>query len=149
MLPETCDGIWEALKKTYVCPLPSTKEWIGIGKEFEEWNFPNRLGTVDGKHIKIKCPQNARSTKFNVKAFHSIVLLEICHARYCFTFVDICSLGGENGASILANSNISRSFDNLLTIHRILCATSHGEQSLWYALETIPWQNITTLKESL
>lgn len=104
ILRETCDGIWEALNKIYVCPPKTTKEWVGIGKEFEEeWNFPNCLGAVDGKHIMIECPQNASSVTFNYKNFHSIVLLGIFDARYCFTFVDIGSLGGENDASILAN----------------------------------------------
>ena len=35
MLRETCDGIWEALNETYICPPKSTKDWVEIGKEFE------------------------------------------------------------------------------------------------------------------
>ena len=76
MLRETRDGIWEALSETYDCPPKSTKEWVGIGKGFEEeLNFPNRLGAVDGKHIMIQCPQNADSATFNYKKFsqYSIV----------------------------------------------------------------------------
>ena len=135
MLRETCDGIWEALNETYICPPKSTKDWVEIGKEFEEeWNFPNCLAAVDGKHIAIECLHNAGSATFNYKNFHSLVLLGICDAKYCFTFVDIGLLGGDNDASILANSKIGRAFDNLPTILGIPRATNHGKINLPYVL---------------
>ena len=135
LIRETCDGIWEALSKTYLSPPNSTEEWIRIGKEFEEeWNFPNCLGAVDGKHIMIECPHNAGSATFHYKNYHSLVLLGICDAKYCFTFVDIGSLGGENDASILSNSNIGKTFEDLPTVLGIPCATNHGRKSLPYVL---------------
>jgi len=37
---------------------PSTiQDWIDIAKEFyEEWNFPNYIGAIDGKRIMFDCP---------------------------------------------------------------------------------------------
>ena len=135
ILRETCDAIWEVLRNTYVCHPKSTEEWAAIGSEFfEEWNFPNCLGAVDGKHVMIECPKNAGSSTFNYKNFHSLVLMGICDAKYCFTFVDIGSLGGENDATILTNSTIGRSFDQVPTILGIPQPTKHIGKSLPYVL---------------
>ena len=66
---------------------------------------------MDGKHIMIECPKNAGSAYYNYKNFHSIVLLAICVANYCFTFVDIGDYGSTNDASVLSNSAFGQAFD--------------------------------------
>lgn len=66
IIDEVCDALCVALKEEM--PPLSNKDWIRIGNEFHlKWNFPNCLGAVDGKHIRIKCPKNARSPFFNYK----------------------------------------------------------------------------------
>jgi len=66
IIRETCEGIWKALHEVYLrCP-KSCDEWKVIAKEFEmEWNFPDCLGALDGKHIAIDCPRNGGSNYFN------------------------------------------------------------------------------------
>ena len=49
----------------------------------------------------MECPKNGGAAYFNYKGFHSIVLLAVCDAKYCFTFVDIVDYGSLNDASIL------------------------------------------------
>ena len=135
ILRETCDAIWTALSNTYVRPPQSAEEWTVIGSEFEkDWNCPNCLGAVDGKHVMIECPQNAGSATFNYKNFHSIVLMGICDANYCFSFVDIGSYGGDNDATILARSIIGRSFNDVPTILGIPSATNYNGKNLPYVL---------------
>ncbi len=65
----------------------------------ESWNFPNCIGALDGKHIA-----NSGSSYFNYKKFHSLVLMAMCDAQYCFTLVDIGNYGRDNDANILNNS---------------------------------------------
>ena len=62
IIRETCGAIWTALNKTYV-KLPTTPEqWECIAKEFyDECNFPNCIGAIDGKHLMIECPSNGGS----------------------------------------------------------------------------------------
>lgn len=113
IIQETTDGIWDALKEVYFKAPSTTKNWIDISKEFEqEWNFPNCLGAIDGKHIAMECPQNGGSAYFNYKNFHSIVLMAICDAKYCFSLVDVGGYGRNNDSGIPLQSSFGQAFDN-------------------------------------
>lgn len=54
ILTETSDAIYQVLKGKYLS-VPKTKEdWIKISEEFKEnWNMPNTIGCIDGKHIVL------------------------------------------------------------------------------------------------
>jgi hypothetical protein len=58
----------------------------------------------------IECPARRGSDFFNYKGFHSIVLLALCDAKYCFTMVDIGSFGKDNDANIYNHSVIGKGF---------------------------------------
>ena len=58
IISETCDGIWDALQEQYLKAPESEDDWRKIARGFEdEWNFPNCLGALDGKHIAMECPK--------------------------------------------------------------------------------------------
>ncbi|XP_046663152.1 uncharacterized protein LOC124356024 [Homalodisca vitripennis] len=61
IIPETCSAIVKALND--YCKVPNTaEEWKQIAQEYgEKWNFPNCLGSMDGKHIAITPPPGSGS----------------------------------------------------------------------------------------
>lgn len=55
--------------------MPQTPEkWLNVSKRFfDQWNFPNCLGSMDGKHVAIQAPIHPGTKFFNYKATFSIV----------------------------------------------------------------------------
>lgn len=68
---------------------------------FSIWNFPNCFGTIDGKHVLIRCPERAGSLYFNCKNVHSIVLLAIVDANYKFIGISSYDREGDAGNQIM------------------------------------------------
>lgn len=85
---------------------PTTEdEWICTGQEFErKWNFPNCLGAVDGKHVKITPPQGSGSYFWNYKSFNSLVLMAIANANYEFIYCDIGTNGRVSDGGVIENT---------------------------------------------
>eukprot|EP00794_Sanderia_malayensis_P001700 gene1700-1894_t len=72
----------------------TTEEWVEIAEKFyRRWNFPNRLGGVDGKHIVLQQPKNSGSHYRNYKGSDSIILMGMIGPEYEFLFTDV----GTNG----------------------------------------------------
>lgn len=63
-------------------------------------NFPNLIGAIDGKHIRVIKPQHSRSQYFNYKKKISIVLLAICDANYNFIDMDVGCYGKAADSTI-------------------------------------------------
>lgn len=82
-------------------------------KEFAlKWDFPNCSGAIDGKHIRIMCPNNSSSLFYNYKGFFSVVLLAVVDANYKFIYIDVGSYGKEGDAGIFERSTLGRMFYN-------------------------------------
>ena len=93
---------------------PSTPgEWRRISQGFEHiWNFPHCVGAIDGKHIVMQAPARSGSTFFNYKGTHSIVLMAVCDAHYCFTLIDVGDAGRHSDGGVLSNSALGQAMDS-------------------------------------
>ncbi|RVE43036.1 hypothetical protein evm_012307 [Chilo suppressalis] len=109
---ETCRVIWNILGRV-VLPKPTTAQWKIIAKDLDEiWNFPNCIGAMDGKHFKIRAPNNSGSMYFNYKKFFSIVLLAVADAKYRFVIVDVGAYGRNSDGGILDHSKLGLKLQN-------------------------------------
>lgn len=87
-------------------PEPTEEKWVEIAELYcSIKNFPNCIGAIDGKHIRVVKPAHSGSLYYNYKHFFSIVLLAVCDANYCFIAVDIGDYGKNSDSSIFKNSN--------------------------------------------
>ena len=82
IIPEICSAIYDVLKGDYL-HLPSTpEEWKAVAIAFnEQWNFPNCLRAIDGKHVVMCKPHHAGSAFHNYKGSESIVLMAVVDAN--------------------------------------------------------------------
>jgi hypothetical protein len=96
-----------------VIPPPSMDNFRKISQKYlSSWNFPNCVGAIDGKHIRIKSPKNSGSLYFNYKEFYSIVMLAIVDADLKFAAIDVGSYGREGDAGIYLKSNFGTKIMN-------------------------------------
>lgn len=113
IIHEICEAIWLALLKVYLKAPGSANEWLNVANEFDKnWNFPNCLGAIDGKHVTIECPRNAGSAFYNYKNVHILTLLAVSDANYRFTLVDIGGYGRDNDTTLLEESQFGKAFEN-------------------------------------
>jgi hypothetical protein len=96
-------------------PEPTKEKWLQIAHDFYQTsNFPNCLGEIDGKHIRIIEPENSGSLCYNYKHYFSIVLLAVFDTQYCLTAVGIGSYGRSSDSSIFQSSASNYKLKNRL-----------------------------------
>lgn len=87
-----CRIVWNILKRLELSKI-TTELMEQIAQECEKkTNFPNCIGALDGKHIRILSPDHSGSLFFN---YNSIVLLALVDTNYKFIHVDIGAYGKE------------------------------------------------------
>ena len=80
-----------------------------ISDQFEgQWNFPNCIGVVDGKHIVVQAPSNSGSSFFDYKGTHLIVVMAVCDAYYRFILIDIADVGRHSDGGVFSNSTFGK-----------------------------------------
>ncbi|KDR21484.1 hypothetical protein L798_03988, partial [Zootermopsis nevadensis] len=90
-------------------PVSSEELWKTISDKYLElWNIPNCIGSIDGKHIRIQCPNKSGSAFYNFKAYLSIVLLAVADADGLFITVDVGDYGRNSDGGVLRNSAFGR-----------------------------------------
>lgn len=85
----------------FALPSPTYYQFVSNAQKFwKKWNFLNVIGCLDGKHIRIQCPNKSGSFYFNYKDYFSIVLFALVDADYKFIAIDVGSFGREGDAGI-------------------------------------------------
>ena len=113
IIHKTCTAIWDALMPVYLTAPSTEKAWKKISDDvFSLWNFPHCIGAIDGKHVVIQAPPSCGSEFYNYKGTHSIILMAICDANYCFTLVDIGDNGRHSDGGVFVNSSLGQALES-------------------------------------
>ncbi|XP_058811060.1 uncharacterized protein LOC131675953 [Topomyia yanbarensis] len=111
IVQEVCKAICKNMQETYM-PEPTSQIWKQSAKGFEEnWHFPNCIGSIDGKHVSIKCPNKTGSKHFCYLHKFSVVLMAIVGPDYRFICVDIGGYGKNSDGGIFEMSNMGQRFE--------------------------------------
>ena len=112
IVKSTCIAINQVFLKKCI-PAPKTADaWRKIADDFyERWQYPNTVGALDGKHIRIRKPRKGGSWYINYKGFHSIILLALVDANYKFVWIDVGTEGRAGDAGVYNKSGFKRALD--------------------------------------
>lgn len=109
---EVCKAIWKTLVTTHM-PEPTAAQFKTIAVEFwKKWQFPNCIGCIDGKHMRIKRPPKSGSMYYNYKNFFSIGMLALTDAHYKFIMVDIGSYGKDSDGGLFEKCALRRAIES-------------------------------------
>ncbi|XP_049809639.1 uncharacterized protein LOC126252760 [Schistocerca nitens] len=105
---ETVEAMCQHLAPIFLPP-PSRESFREGAKEFYTlWGFPNCSASIDGKHIRIRCPVKSGSLFWNYKGYFSIVLLALVDANCKFITIDVGSYGKEGDSGIFNKSAMGK-----------------------------------------
>jgi hypothetical protein len=105
-------------------------DWIRTADEFyERTNFPNCVGAVDGKHIRMRKPNESGSRFLNYKHFYSAVLMAVADVGYCFISVEFGAYGSSSNSNVFKDLTFGKLMEsNTLNISdpRIVPSDAEG-----------------------
>ncbi|XP_022818170.1 protein ALP1-like [Spodoptera litura] len=113
IIKEVCKKIWTLLHEECLSIPNSQEGWLRIAAGFENTaNFPNCIGCIDGKHVRIICPKYSGSLYSNYKKFYSIVLLAMCDCDYRYTYINVGAYGTDSDSNIFRRSSLFTKLHN-------------------------------------
>ncbi|KAJ8970509.1 hypothetical protein NQ317_007874 [Molorchus minor] len=84
IIHQVCKSIINTLAKRCIVTPTDQEDWLKIAEAYaEKCNFPNCLGAIGGKNVKISKGKKARRTG------PTVVLLATCDTDYRFTYVEL------------------------------------------------------------
>lgn len=75
---------------------------------YKRWNYPNCIGAVDGKLVRIQRPTRCGARYFNYKKTYSLNLMAIVDASYKFIYINFGAQGSANDASVYNACSFAR-----------------------------------------
>ena len=105
IVPEVMSAVYEVFKDEFMkCP-STPEEWKEVAKGFlEKWQSPHTIGSLDGKHIRVKAPPKSGTKSFNYKGYFSFVLMALVDSGYRFLYVNVGQPGSNSDGGIFNNS---------------------------------------------
>lgn len=101
---ETCEILWNVLQPVHM-PMPTEHSLKMIAEDYWKlWGFPHCVGSLDGKHIRLKCPTKSGSMFYNYKKYFSIVLQEVADAKCKFVTIEVGGFGRQSDGGTFASS---------------------------------------------
>ena len=92
IINSTCESLWNVLLPRYMRRPSMSAESRRVSEGFEHiWNIPHCVGAIDGKLVVMQAPAHSCSTFYNYESTHSVVLMAVCDAHYCF--IDVGDAG--------------------------------------------------------
>lgn len=144
IIATTTEAIWIVLQPNYMSK-PTKEKWISIADRYYTlWNIPNCLGSLDGKHFRIKCLPGTGSTFYNYKGYFSIVLMACVDADGLFTTIDVGDVGRNSDGAVFRTSSLGQSLQlRLLDLPqpRPLPSTNDDFPYFFVADEAFPLKN--------
>lgn len=108
IVSETVTAIWDELKPVHM-PSPSMETFQSASDDlYNLWNFPNCVGALDGKHVRIRCPSKSGSMFHNYKKYFSIVLQAVVDAHYKFLTINVGGHGKQSDGGTFQASGLYR-----------------------------------------
>jgi len=82
IIREFCTAVLQEMSTFVQLPTKDT-EWRQVAQGFQEtWNFPHCIGSIDGKHVRLKKPAKSESLYHNYKKFFSISMMAVVDHAY-------------------------------------------------------------------
>lgn len=63
------------------------------------------------ENVVMQAPPRSGSAYYNYKGTHSIVLMDVCDAKYCFTLIDVGDCGCQSDGVVLSHSGFGRALE--------------------------------------
>uniref|UniRef100_A0A182PNS8 DDE Tnp4 domain-containing protein n=1 Tax=Anopheles epiroticus TaxID=199890 RepID=A0A182PNS8_9DIPT len=118
-----------ALNKEFI-PFPSTAAFEKIEMDFsEKWKFPNCIGAITCRRIRIKTPAKSGTQRSSCKKYVSLHLQAVADAGCKFTTVEVGEYGSRSASGLFNTSTLYQ----LIRLNRLnipppkpLSGTSHN-----------------------
>ncbi|KAK9700356.1 DDE superfamily endonuclease [Popillia japonica] len=105
-------AIWNVLQPHFL-PIQTAQQWKKIADRYYElWNLRHCLGSVDGKHIRIKAPPKSGSAFYNYRQYFSIVSLATADADGLFLTIDVGEYGRNSDGRVFRESAFGKALIN-------------------------------------
>lgn len=106
IVAEVVQVIWKVLQPLHM-KITDVDDFKRIADDFYNiWNFPNCIGSIDGKHVRINCPAHSGSMFYNYKQFFSIVLQGLVDANYKFISIEVGGYGKQSDGGTFRSSSL-------------------------------------------